>query len=47
MLFVTDRETAAEASLRVLGDWDSLSKAARETAVECFDSVKNLTLLLG
>jgi hypothetical protein len=47
MLFVTDRETAAEASLRVLGDWDSLSKAARATAVECFDSVKNLTLLLG
>lgn len=47
MLFVRNLEEAAEASWRVLKDWPLLSKAARATAVECFDSVKNLKLLLG
>jgi len=36
-----------EASRRVLKDWNQLSKAARSTAVECFDSVRNLKLMLG
>jgi hypothetical protein len=44
---VRDLEEAVEASRRVLNDWPALSKAARVTAVECFDSVKNLQLLLG
>lgn len=47
MLFVRDLEEAAEASQRVLSDWPALSNAARSTAVECFDSVRNLKLLLG
>jgi hypothetical protein len=47
MLFVRTLEEAAEASRRVLKDWSALSKAARSTAVECFDSVRNLKLLLG
>jgi len=47
MLFVKNLEEAVEASQRVLKDWTALSKAARLTAVECFDSVKNLKLLLG
>jgi len=47
MLFVRNLEEAVEASKRVLVDWETLSKAARSTAVECFDSVKNLKLLLG
>ena len=47
MLFVRNLEEAVEASKRVLSDWPALSKSARETAVECFDSVKNLKLLLG
>ena len=47
MLFVRDLEEAVEASKRVLSDWPALSKAARVTAVECFDSVKNLQRLLG
>ena len=47
MLFVRNLEEAVEASKRVLVDWQTLSKAARNTAVECFDSVKNLKLLLG
>ena len=46
MLFVKNLEEAVEASQRVLKDWTTLSKAARLTAVECFDSVKNLKLLL-
>ena len=46
MLFVRNLEEAIEASRRVLRDWPSLSKAARATAVECFDSVRNLKLLL-
>lgn len=47
MLFVRDLDEAAEASQRVLADWPQLSKSARSTAVECFDSVRNLKLLLG
>lgn len=47
MLFVRTLGEATEASRRVLSDWDRLSKAARATAVECFDSVRNLKLLLG
>ena len=47
MLFVRNLEEAVEASGRVLKDWPALSKAARSTAVECFDSVRNLRLLLG
>ena len=47
MLFVRSLEEAVEASRRVLKDWPALSRAARSTAVECFDSVRNLRLLLG
>jgi hypothetical protein len=47
MLFVKNLEEAVEASRRVLKDWAGLSRAARATAVECFDSVRNLKLLLG
>lgn len=47
MLFVTNIEEAAEASRRVLKDWPRLSKAARGTAIECFDSVRNLKLMIG
>jgi hypothetical protein len=47
MLFVSNLEEAVEASRRVLKDWPVLSKAARATAVECFDSVRNLRLMLG
>lgn len=47
MLFVSNLEEAVEASRRVLKDWPALSKAARATAVECFDSVRNLRLMLG
>jgi hypothetical protein len=47
MLFVRTLEEATEASRRVLKDWPLLSRAARSTAEECFDSVRNLKLLLG
>jgi hypothetical protein len=47
MLFVSNLEEAVEASRRVLKDWPALSKAARSTAVECFDSVRNLKLMIG
>lgn len=47
ILFVRTLEEAVESSKRVLKDWPILSKAARSTAVECFDSVRNLKLLLG
>jgi hypothetical protein len=47
MLFVRNLEEAVDASRRVLKDWPLLSKAARATAVACFDSVRNLRLLLG
>jgi len=47
MLFVRNAEEAVEASRCVLTDWKDLSRAARSTAVEYFDSVRNLRLLLG
>lgn len=47
MIFVSNGEEASDASQRVLNDWPALSKAARSTAVECFDSERNLKLLLG
>lgn len=47
MIFVTNLDEAVEASRRVLSDWESLSHAARSTAVEYFDSVTNLRILLG
>ena len=47
MIFVRNLEEAVEASRRVLKDWNQLSKSARSTAIECFDSVLNLKLLLG
>jgi len=47
MLFVRNLEEAVEASHRVLKDWPTLSKAARTTAVECFDSVRNLRLFFS
>ncbi|MEO6846801.1 MAG: hypothetical protein ABI443_05110 [Chthoniobacterales bacterium] len=46
-LWVKDRESAIEAARRVLGEWDILSNAARECAVEYFDSIKNLKKILG
>jgi len=46
MLFVRSLEEAIDASKRVLKDWTPLSQAARSTAIECFDSVRNLRLLL-
>jgi len=45
--FVRNLEEAVVATRRVLKDWPTLSKAARATAVEYFDSVRNLKLLLG
>ncbi len=47
MLFVQNLEEAVEASRHVMKDWSILSRAARATALECFDSVRNLKLLLG
>ena len=47
MLFVRSLDEAVEASHQVLGDWERSSKLARRTAVECFDSVRNLKLILG
>src|SRR5438105_4439339 len=45
--FVRDA-TEAEAAVReVLHDWSALSKQARETAVEVFDSAKNLRNILN
>jgi len=46
-LWVHDEATAAEAAREVLKDWTRLSKAARECAVEYFDSVKNIQKILG
>lgn len=47
VLIVTSLEEAEEAVRRVMKDWDHFSKRARETAVECFDSVKNLERILA
>jgi len=47
VLFVSSVEEAEEAVRRVMKDWDYLSRRARETAVEYFDSVKNLERILA
>lgn len=47
MLFVSNLGEAVEACRRVIKDWPTLSKAARTTAVEYFDSIRNLKVLLG
>jgi hypothetical protein len=46
MIFVKTLEEAVEGAVRVIRDQERLSRAARATAVEYFDSVKNLQLLL-
>ena len=47
VLIVSNLEEAVEAVQRVLKDWDHLSRRARETAVEYFDSAKNLERILA
>ena len=47
VIIVSSLEEAEEAVRRVMKDWDHLSKRARETAVEYFDSVKNLERILA
>ena len=47
VLLVSSLEEAAEAVRRVMKDWDILSKQARATALECFDSAKNLERILA
>lgn len=47
VLIVSSIEEAADAVRRVMKDWDHLSARARETAVEYFDSVKNLERILA
>jgi hypothetical protein len=45
--FIRDADDAEAAVKRVLRDWPLLSKQARHSAVEVFDSVKNLRKILG
>lgn len=45
--FVRDAEDAAAAVREVLADWRQQSKRARQCAVECFDSAKNLREIVG
>ncbi len=45
--FVHDLQSAAEAAREILLDEKRLGRAARETAVECFHSAKNLRKILG
>ena len=47
MFFIRDAAEAASAARRVLRDWTTLSRQARECAVEVFDSAKNLRKILG
>ncbi|MDD5348760.1 MAG: hypothetical protein PHQ12_00985 [Chthoniobacteraceae bacterium] len=47
VLIVSNLEEAVDAVQRVLKDWDHLSKCARQTAVECFDSARNLERILA
>lgn len=47
LLFVNNLEEASEAVRRVCADWNSLSRAARRCAGECFDAVVNLRKILG
>ena len=46
-LFVKDLSSAVEASKRVVRDWPRLSRVARATAVEFFDSERNLRNILA
>ena len=46
-LWMHDKVSAVECARRVLQDWERLSCAARECAVECFDSVKTVRRILG
>ena len=46
MFFVGDATEAAAAAEYILGDWQTLSRQARECAVEVFDSEKNLRKIL-
>ena len=45
--FVVDQEQAVKAIGKVLNDWPRLSRLARKSAVEIFDSAKNLGRILG
>ena len=47
VLIVSSLDEAEEAVRRVMKDWDRLSLRARETAVEYFDSAKNLKRILA
>jgi hypothetical protein len=44
---MNDKASAVECARRVLQDWERLSLAARECAVECFDSVKTIRRIIG
>jgi hypothetical protein len=46
-IFVKTLDEAVEAARRVQKDWKQLSRAARDCAVGCFDSTKNLKQILG
>jgi hypothetical protein len=45
--FVHDLESAATATSEVVADWDRLSRVARASAVEVFDSAKNVGKILS
>jgi len=45
--WISDLGAAGEALRRVLGDWEYLSRQARRTAVELFDSARNLETILA
>ncbi len=45
--FVQGIDQAEQAAREILQDWTRLSRAARETALEVFDSQKNLRKILG
>jgi hypothetical protein len=47
MFFIQSVTEAAAAAREVLDDWKTLSRQARECAVEVFDSAKNLRKILG
>jgi hypothetical protein len=44
--FVCDLQSATQAVREVIADWHSFSQIARETAIEVFDSTKNLRKIL-
>lgn len=45
--FVSNVDEAAAAVREVIGDWQTQSRRARDSAVELFDSAKNLRRILG